>query len=282
MHLDDVQTTADPSSGPTAKISARGIGRSFGTGPGAVHALGPLDLDIGEGEFVSLVGPSGCGKSTFVRLVAGLLPPTFGEMTVRIEGDPPAPIATVFQGFGIFPWKTVLGNVKFALAAAGVERRDANERAMRWLARLGLADFADAYPETLSGGMRQRVAIARALATEPQILLMDEPFAAIDAQMREMLQEELLTISQTERRTVVFVTHSLEEALVLADRVVVMTARPGTLLSETRVPFGRPRDTRVREGPEFGRLRVDLWTHLRDEVQAQMAGQRGGTAQATL
>jgi NitT/TauT family transport system ATP-binding protein len=264
-------SSLDPS--PEPKISAHGVARTFGTGASAVQALGPLDLDIAEGEFLSLVGPSGCGKSTFVRLVAGLLKPTAGTLEVRLSGQSRAPIATVFQNFGIFPWMTVLGNVKFALRSAGVPHGEAVQRSMHWLERLGLQDFAKAYPETLSGGMRQRVAIARALATEPEIMLMDEPFAALDAQMREMLQEELLQISQTEKRTFVFVTHSLEEALVLADRVVLMTARPGRVLQETITPFGRPRDPDVREQAAFGRLRLELWEGLRGEVMSQM-GQR--------
>ncbi len=262
--------------GPPAKISAKAVTRTFGVGSEALHALGPVDLDIAEGEFICLVGPSGCGKSTFVRLVAGLLPPTEGQLRVRIRGASAAPIATVFQDFGIFPWKTVEANVRFALTANGVPKREGRERARQWLARLGLADFGDAYPDTLSGGMRQRVAIARALATEPEILLMDEPFASLDAQMRQMLQEDLLRLSQTTRPTVVFVTHSLEEALILGDRVVVMSGRPGRILDETVVPFPRPRSTLVRESAEFGALRGRLWGHLKNEVEAQMAAQSGG------
>ncbi|MCW2622145.1 MAG: Mannosyltransferase [Frankiales bacterium] len=261
-----------PASG--AKISATGLEVRFGTGPKAVHALGPLDLTVRDGEFVCLVGPSGCGKSTFVKLVAGLLTPTAGRLEVSLRGDTSAPIATVFQDFGIFPWKTVESNVRFGLSVSGVPKKEARERARDWLSRMGLLEFAGAYPGTLSGGMRQRVAIARAMAVEPEILLMDEPFASLDAQLREMLQDDLLEICQASSRTVVFVTHSLEEALVLGDRVVVMTARPGRLLDDTVVPFARPRGADVRESAEFSALRSKLWGHLRSEVQTQIAGQR--------
>jgi NitT/TauT family transport system ATP-binding protein len=256
------------------KLHAQGIERTFGSGPTAVHALGPLDLEVRDGEFVCLVGPSGCGKSTFVKIVAGLLDPTAGRMDINFSGRGLAPVATVFQDFGIFPWKTVEGNVTFALRVRGVGKAEALHRAHEWLAKLGLKDFAKAYPTTLSGGMRQRVAIARALAVEPEILLMDEPFASLDAQLREILQEELLAIHQSTGRTVIFVTHSLDEAIVLADRVVVMTARPGRLLDDTTVPFQRPRTPEIRETAEFAQLRGQLWDHLRREVDAQFERNR--------
>jgi NitT/TauT family transport system ATP-binding protein len=252
------------------KIRVSGVTCTFGAGQGEVRALGPLDLSIGKGEFICVVGPSGCGKSTLLRLVGGLRPPTDGRIEVDLDGTSLAPMATVFQDFGIFPWKTVIGNVAFGLRAAGVAKREAQERAQVWLKRLGLGSFADAYPGALSGGMRQRVAIARALAVEPEVILMDEPFAALDAQLREILQEELLRICEEEQRTVIFITHSLEEALVLGDRVLVMSARPGTIIAETVVPFGRPRSTAVRESTEFQSLRLELWEHLRRQVDLQM------------
>jgi NitT/TauT family transport system ATP-binding protein len=251
------------------KIECEGVERVFGVGSDAVRALGPVDLSISAGEFVCLVGPSGCGKSTLIRVIAGLLEPSNGRVSIHLDGSSPTPIATVFQDFGIFPWKTVEANVRFGLVTRAVGRAQAAARAADWIERLGLTEFRKAYPATLSGGMRQRVAIARALAVEPEILLMDEPFASLDAQLREILQEELLAICQAEARTVVFVTHSLEEALVLGDRVLVMTARPGRVLDETVVPFERPRHSRVRESPEFGALRVQLWDHLRSEVDIQ-------------
>lgn len=257
---------------PASAISARAVTKIFGSGSKTVHALGPMDLEVPEGQFTCLVGPSGCGKSTLVKVVAGLLEPSGGEVDVTVRGASRSPIATVFQDYGIFPWKTVEANVLFALSSLGISKREARDRAGEWLSRLGLADFADAYPGTLSGGMRQRVAIARAMATEPEVLLMDEPFAALDAQMREMLQETLLKVSQDGHRTVIFVTHSLEEAIILGDRVVTMSARPGRVIDDLVVPFERPRDTEIRGSAEFGQVRAQLWENLRQEVQHQIDG----------
>ncbi|MFI6978410.1 ABC transporter ATP-binding protein [Embleya sp. NPDC050154] len=247
------------------RIRAAGVERRFGRGASRVHALGPLDLDVEPGEFCCIVGPSGCGKSTFLRIVAGLVKPTAGRVEVTAATANPA--AMVFQNYGISPWKTVLANVRFGLDLRRVPRKEANARARDWLGRLGLADFADRYPAALSGGMQQRVSIARALAVEPEILLMDEPFAALDAQLRTILQDELLEICQADKRTVLFVTHSLEEALVLGDRVLVMSARPGRLIAERVPPFARPRTGEVRRSPEFAAMQAELWELLRGEVE---------------
>jgi NitT/TauT family transport system ATP-binding protein len=261
-----------PSGTAPPKISARGVERRFGSGARAVHALGPFDLDVADGEFVCVVGPSGCGKSTFLRMVAGLVRPSAGEIEIRTTArSGPSPIAMVFQEYAVYPWKTVLANVRFGLDLAGVPRKEANERARHWLSRLGLSEFAKAYPDTLSGGMRQRVSIARALAVEPEILLMDEPFAALDAQLRTILQDELLALWQAEQRTVLFITHSLEEAALLGDRVVVMTARPGRTLESKPVPFPRPRTAELRADPAFGRFQAELWEGLRGEVEQHMS-----------
>ncbi len=178
---------------------------------GAIHALGPFDLDIDDGEFVCIVGPSGCGKSTFLRMLAGLIRPSDGEIEIAVRSTGHA-TAMVFQDYSIFPWKKVIDNVRYGLDVEGVPKKQGNERAMTYLRKLGLGDRDKSYPDTLSGGMKQRVAIARALAIEPEILLMDEPFAALDAQMRQILQNELLALWEADRRTVVFITHSLEEA----------------------------------------------------------------------
>jgi NitT/TauT family transport system ATP-binding protein len=250
------------------KISARAVERTFDAG--RVQALGPLDLDIDDGEFVTIVGPSGCGKSTFLRIVAGLIPPSAGTVELAVADHRHA-TAMVFQDYSIYPWKKVLDNVRFGLDVAGVPKKEGNERARRYLTRMGLADRADSYPSTLSGGMRQRVAIARALAVEPEILLMDEPFAALDAQLRQVLQDELLELWQADRRTVLFVTHSLEEAILLADRVVVMSARPGTIIDIQAVPFPRPRHADIRTTPEFVALQAKLWGLLSTEVEAHLA-----------
>jgi NitT/TauT family transport system ATP-binding protein len=263
-----------PDDPEAAKISARSVERHFGAGQSRIEALGPFDLDIADGEFVSIVGPSGCGKSTFLRVVAGLIRPTAGTIEIRTR-DTGNPTAMVFQEYSIYPWKTVLDNVRLGLDIAGVPKKDGNDRALQYLTKLGLADRARARPDTLSGGMKQRVAIARALAVEPDVLLMDEPFASLDAQMRTVLQDQLLELWQTDRRTVVFITHSLEEAILLGDRVVVMSARPGRLLESVDVPFERPRSPDIRLTPEFVNLQAGLWDLLRREVEAHLAEQVG-------
>lgn len=245
------------------KLQARALTRTFGS----THALGPLDLTVTPGEFVCVVGPSGCGKSTLLRIAAGLTRPSGGTLEIRTTS--PRPAAMIFQDYGIYDWKTVLANVRFGLDIQKVPRKEANTRARDWLARMGLADFADAYPSALSGGMRQRVAIARALAVEPEILLMDEPFAALDAQLRTILQDELLALTQTTRTTTLFITHSLEEAIVLGDRVLVMSARPGRVIAERRPPFERPRSGDIRDTPEFTALKGELWDLLRGEVHQE-------------
>lgn len=253
------------------KISAEQVCKTFDSGTRSVHALGPASLTVSAGDFVSLVGPSGCGKSTLLRSIAGLTDCSEGKIRIRL-GQAPVPIAMVFQDYGIYPWKTVEDNVRFGLDLQGVPKKQAAPRVREWLGRLGLRGFEHNYPSQLSGGMRQRVAIARALVVEPEILLMDEPFAALDAQLREILQEQLLQIWEQERCTVIFVTHSLEEALVLGDRIVVMSARPGRVIYDERVPFGRPRDVDVRADPAFGQLKNELWHLLRSEIEPPGGG----------
>ncbi|TQC48832.1 ABC transporter ATP-binding protein [Rhodococcus sp. WS4] len=254
-------------SATSAKISISGIERTYGTGNSAVTALGPLDMEIADGEFVCIVGPSGCGKSTMLRVLDGLVNPTKGFAALRPSEEQNPLTSMVFQDYSIFPWKTVEQNVRFGLDMAGVGRVEANERVGRWLAKLGLADFRKAYPRSLSGGMRQRVSIARALAMEPEILLMDEPFAALDAQLRQVLQGELLHLWQEDRRTVVFITHNLDEAILLGDRVLVMSARPGKIVAEFHVPFERPRRPEIRGTAEFAALEGEIWQQLRVEVE---------------
>jgi NitT/TauT family transport system ATP-binding protein len=198
-------------------------------------------------------------------MAAGLINPSEGTIDLRVRKESQA-TAMVFQDYSIYAWKRVLANARFGLDIARVPKKEGNERAMKYLERLGLADRARAFPAQLSGGMKQRVAIARALAVEPEILLMDEPFAALDAQMRQILQEELLALWQTDRRTVLFVTHSLEEAILLGDRVLVMSARPGTIIASKKVPFERPRAADIRVTAEFRELEAELWALLRHEV----------------
>jgi NitT/TauT family transport system ATP-binding protein len=254
------------------KISAQAVERTFAAGSRApIRALGPLDLEIAAGEFLCIVGPSGCGKSTFLRILAGLLRPSAGSVLIDTDPTAATPTAMVFQDYSVFPWKRVIDNVTFGLSVSGVRRREARARAQHYLDRLGLGDWAKSYPANLSGGMQQRVSIARALAVEPEILLMDEPFAAVDAQLRTVLQDELLALWQGDRRTVVFITHSLEEAILLGDRVVVMSARPGQVLRIVDVPFPRPRDADVRTSAEFAELQGELWDLLRVEVNRVLA-----------
>jgi NitT/TauT family transport system ATP-binding protein len=262
------------------RVTACGAARSFTGRHGELAALGPIDLEVADGEFVALVGPSGCGKTTLLRIVAGLLNPTEGWVDIAPRNPTKAPVAMVFQDYGIYPWKTVLANVRFGLDLAGVPRTTGNECARRWLDRLGLADVAAAYPPALSGGMRQRVAIARALAVEPEILLLDEPFAALDAQLRRLLGEELLRLWESERRTVLLVTHSVEEAVVLADRVVVMSARPGQVLADFAVPFARPRPPDLRTTVAFRSLENEIWELLRAEVERTLPLLARGAAPA--
>jgi NitT/TauT family transport system ATP-binding protein len=259
-------------------IHATGVGRRFETAGGMVEAIRDVDLSVEPGEFCVIVGPSGCGKTTFLRILAGLERPTAGQLDLRgsLEGTPTN--ALVFQGRSVFPWLTVRDNVAYGLKLHGVGRRERRQTTDRMLELVGLARFGRAYPHQLSEGMRQRVAIARALAVDPDLLLMDEPFGALDEQTRFILQEELLRIWETTRKTVVFVTHSIDEALTLADRIVVFTAQPGTVKATLPVPFPRPRElTAVRSDPAFARLFREIWELLREEVQAARSG-AGGAA----
>lgn len=254
-----------------AKIVSRELTKIFPSRHGAVHALGPLDLTIRDGEFVSIVGPSGCGKSTLLRVIAGLHRPSSGELVVRGSVNDRPLTSVVFQDYSIYPWKTVRQNVRLGLDLAGDRKSRSNVLVDEWLTKLGLEDFADHFPASLSGGMRQRVAIARALVVEPEVILMDEPFAALDAQLRTILQDELLQLWENDKRTVVFITHSLEEALVLSDRIVVMGARPGQVVADYRVPFGRPRDRHVRTDPRFASFQEEIWDTLKGEVERAFA-----------
>lgn len=254
-----------------SKILASGVSRFFGTGDYRTQALTDINIEIEDGQFVCLVGPSGCGKSTFLRILAGLLRPSKGVVSIISNAE--RPVSMVFQDYSIYPWKKVLDNVRFGLDLAGVPKKQGNAQAVKYLAKLGLSDRSNEYPNVLSGGMKQRVAIARALAVEPEVLLMDEPFAAVDAQMREILQEELLALWQADQRTVVFVTHSLDEAVLLADRIIVMSARPGRIVADLVVPFSRPRNPSIRSTAEFAQLEQELRSILRTEVTAQLADQ---------
>ena len=257
-----------------AKITVQGATKVFESEAGPVTALQAFDLEVAEGEFVCVVGPSGCGKSTLLRILAGLESLSAGEAIIRPGGDPGKPLNNVvFQEYAIFPWKTVLDNVAFGLQMRGVGRRERYAVAEEWLARVGLAKFARYYPEQLSGGMKQRVAIARALANDPEVLLMDEPLGALDAQTRKVLQEEFLRIWEQTRKTVVYITHSIDEAVLLADRVVIMTAQPGTHKATFEVGIPRPRTLETTATATFSELSSAIWEALRDEVHKAMEAQ---------
>jgi NitT/TauT family transport system ATP-binding protein len=221
------------------------LGKTFDGPRGPIKALDNVDFTVRRREFVSVIGPSGCGKSTLVRILAGLEQPTFGE--VRVKGrpvvEPGADRGMVFQGYTLFPWLSVKRNVMFGLKMKGMKSRDAETKALEWLSLVGLEEFADHYPAQLSGGMKQRVAIARALANEPRVLLMDEPFGALDAQTRCKMQAHLLDIWARVDVTILFITHDLDEAIYLSDRIVVLGAHPGRMLEVIDVPVERPRTT---------------------------------------
>jgi NitT/TauT family transport system ATP-binding protein len=271
---DPTQRLSDPGNRRDPKMKVIELHKSFRTGKQTTHAFGPINLDIADGEFVCIVGPSGCGKSTLLRILANLMRPSQGAVEIRSAGPRP-PTAMVFQDYNIFPWKTVRGNVRYGLDLMRMPRPEANARVEDLLGRLGLNGFGDAYPDSLSGGMRQRVSIARALAVEPEVLLMDEPFAALDAQMRLVMQDELLDLWETDRRTLVFITHSLEEAILLGDRVLVMSARPGQIIRDIQVPFPRPRPRDLRGSSEFAAMHEEIWMLLRAEVEKTINTGRG-------
>jgi NitT/TauT family transport system ATP-binding protein len=245
-------------------------------------AVSDVSLEIRAGEFLCVVGPSGCGKSTLLDLLGGLTRPSSGR--VLVDGEevrgPGLDRGVVFQQYALLPWRTAQANVEFGLEAKRVPRRERRERARDYLSLVGLDGFADRYPHELSGGMKQRVAIARSLAFDPGVLLMDEPFAALDAQTRDLLQEELLRIWQRTGKTVVFITHGIDEAVYLGERVAVLTARPGRIKEVVTIDLpGRDGDGDVRSSAEFARQRHAIWTLLRDEVvlsQATTAGPGAG------
>lgn len=247
------------------KIVASGVTKNFGMGEGTVKALEPFDLFVNEGEFICILGPSGCGKSTFLRIVAGLIKPSSGS--VFMDGkpilEPARERGLVFQEYALFPWKTVLGNVMYGPLIQRVGRKKAEEIAQEQISRVGLKGFEQRFPRELSGGMKQRVGIARVLANRPEVLLMDEPFGALDSITRGIMQQDLLKLWLEERKTVLFVTHSVEEAIYLADRIVVMSPRPGRIVSIVPVEPARPRNLL---SPECIALRGQLTKLVEQQV----------------
>jgi NitT/TauT family transport system ATP-binding protein len=253
-------------------LTVEGLGKTYDS----VEALRDVSLGVDEGEFVSIVGPSGCGKSTLMEIVGGLVEPSSGEVRIGgtlVRGTDPG-IGIVFQQESAFPWRTVAENVAFGLEMTGVGKAERAARAADMIELVGLRGFEDRYPSELSGGMRQRVAIARTLVMQPRIILMDEPFGALDEQTRLILGEELSRIREATGATVLFITHSFDEALLLSDRIVVMTARPGRVKKIVENPLPRPRDSTIVSDPEFGRLSGELWESLREESMRALAGER--------
>jgi NitT/TauT family transport system ATP-binding protein len=256
---------------PPAQVALHNVEKVFGRrdkSSDAVHALGPIDLELRHGEFFAVVGPSGCGKSTLLELIAGLSTATRGE--VAFEGKPiagriPDGIGVVFQEDASFPWLTVRGNIAFGLRRMKIAAAEKTKRVEQALAMMGLVPFAESYPAQLSGGMRQRVCIARTLVTEPRLILLDEPFGALDQQTRLLMGDEVLSLWRKTGATVFLITHALDEAAMLADRIGVMSARPGRLIDIVETAWPRERDSRVVEDARFGMITARLWRSLREE-----------------
>ena len=253
------------------KLSIQGVSRTF-TSPKGVqtHALTPVNFDVQENDFVTILGPSGCGKSTLLRIVAGLDLPSTG--VVMLDGQPVdgpgADRGMVFQSYTLFPWLTIEENIRFGLRERGMPEREQKERADYFIAKVGLRGFEEHFPKQLSGGMQQRTAIARALANDPKILLMDEPFGALDNQTRVLMQELLLGIWESAQKTVLFVTHDIDEAIFMANRVAVFSARPGRIKTELAVDFPHPRHYTIKTSPEFMALKAQLTEEIRAEAMA--------------
>lgn len=252
------------------KLEIRDISKTYRRGGDALPVLENFSLEVPELEFLVLLGPSGCGKSTLLRIVDGIESSDDGQIILDgkdVTGRTGDGRGMVFQSFELFPWRTTLENVAFGLEVNGVSKKQRLEAARECINLVGLTAFEGSYPHELSGGMQQRVGIARALAIKPSILLMDEPYGALDVQTRDLLQDELLSIWERERKTVIFVTHSIEEALYLADRIVVMSPRPGRIDKVIQVPFERPRNEEIKTAPEFLDLRRDIWNTLKQGIE---------------
>jgi NitT/TauT family transport system ATP-binding protein len=262
----------------TAILSAQQVTKCFHTGRGPdVVAVERMSLDISEGEFVCLLGASGCGKSTMLNMFAGFEQPTSGTVLLRgrpIMGVEPR-CGMVFQSYALFPWKTVRGNVEFGLKMQGVGRNERRDRAQGFIDMVKLTGFEHHYPAELSGGMQQRVTLARLLAADPEVLLMDEPFAALDAMTRQVMQEELLRIHEASGKTIVFITHSIDEALILSNRIVVMSARPGRVKAMIPNPLPNPRGVEVQLSSDFTALKSEIWSLVENEVRQHDEAQRG-------
>ncbi|GKX31885.1 ABC transporter ATP-binding protein [Vallitalea longa] len=249
------------------KVDIKNVKKMYNTRNGEVVALNGVDLEIAENEFICVVGPSGCGKSTLLNIIAGLQHPSSGEVTVnnQVVKEPGPDRGVIFQQYALFPWLTVKQNVQFGLKLKKYTKEKLEEEALKYIDMVGLSDFMNAYPKELSGGMKQRVAIARGYAMNPEVLLMDEPFGALDAQTRTQLQSELLHTWETEKKTCFFITHDVEEAVILAQRVVVMSARPGRIknIIDIDIPYPRTQETKMTK--RFNELKNEIWSQVYEE-----------------
>jgi len=258
-----MSAAAHPASRRPVKIRINHLTKRFRN----LVAVDDVSIDIDEGTFFAIVGPSGCGKTTLLRILGGLETLTSGEATIADPAPGRPQYSIIFQGDSIFPWMTVWDNAAYGLRMRKAPKAEIETAVAHWLERTGLTRYAKLYPHQLSGGMRQRVSIARAFANDPEVLLMDEPFSALDEQNRTLLQEELLRIWDEDKKTVVFITHSVDEAVTMGDRIVVMTAHPGRIKALVEVPFPRPRQVlELRKDPAYGALVYRIWSDLRDEV----------------
>jgi NitT/TauT family transport system ATP-binding protein len=264
------------------KLAAKGVRIGYRSREGrqvrSVTVVDGIDLDVRDGEFLCIVGPSGCGKTTLLRILAELEKPSSGTVEVQAERPGRPSNSMVFQGDSIFPWMTVWDNAAYGLRLRAVPEAQVRETVGHYLDKTGLTRFAKHYPHQLSGGMKQRVSIARAFANDPEILLMDEPFSALDEQNKTLLQEEVLRIWEADKKTVVFITHSVDEAVTLGDKIMVMSAHPGKVKAMIDVPFARPRNVlELRSQPAYGEMVYNIWGHLREEVQRAKAQEEART-----
>ena len=273
---DEKARSTSPATPPPVRIAARELTKTFGAGASQVPAIDRVTFALREGEFVALLGPSGCGKSTILNMIAGLIPHSGGDL--RIDGEPVVAgkvrpnVGYVFQRDTVFPWRTVERNIGYGLEVKGVRRAEREARVAAMVAQARLGGFENAFPLTLSGGMRQRVSLMRTLIMEPQVLLMDEPFGALDTHTKLEMHQFLLSLWERERQTVMFVTHDLSEALTLADRIILLSARPGRIKQDFAVPFPRPRDAiRLRETAQYGQLFARIWHSLGEEFAVTKA-----------
>jgi len=256
------------------KLECRHIVKFFNNGSRSTRAVDDISFQTTEGEFLCILGPSGCGKTTLLKIIAGLMEPSSGEVIYDGKMSDGPKNSMVFQEHGVFPWMNVIDNVAFGLEMRGVPRKERYERSLDFLKRVGLAKYATRNPHELSVGMRQRIAIARSFVNDPEILLMDEPFGSLDAQTRLILQDELLKIWSEHKKTVIFVTHDIDEAILLGDRVLVMTRGPGKIREVITVGISRPRELQIESTQEFIDIRMKIWNSIRSEVEQSMTGDR--------